>query len=136
MATLRDAILPALNGVRAVVADLGLRTSRVVVRTVTWSGGSTKLGTTGTVDLVLTPDPKVREIDGGQGLLVEYVTPSHAGGGYTVEQLRPADVAGTETFYVVTGDNGTYPYALVDIDSTAPLHYTLRLRKLERTDPT
>lgn len=136
MATLRDSTLPALNSVRAVVSALGLRTSRVVVRTVTWSGGSTKLGTPTTSDLVISPDPKVSETDGGQGLLVQYITPAHAGGGYTVEQLRPADVTGTETYYVVTGDNGTYPYALVDIDSTAPLHYTLRLRKLERTDPT
>lgn len=134
--TLRDSTLPALNGVRAVVSALGLRTSRVVVRTVTWSGGSTKLGTATTSDLVITPDPKVTETDNGQGLIVQYITPAHDGGGYTVAQLRPSDAAGTESFYLVTGDNGTYPYALVDIDSTAPLHYTLRLRKLERTDPT
>ena len=140
--TVRTAALKAVNAARKLLGPTAtdLHTYTVTVRTRSWTGGDTgaevRLGTSTDSDLVITPRPHVTETDGGAGLTL-HVTPAHSGGGYTVAQLNPAPTltAGQESYYVVTGPNGTYNYAVVDIDTSKALRYTIRLAALERQAP-
>ncbi len=134
-----------LRGIPA-EADISIRNTTVTVRTVAWTGGTNGLevgvGTPTASDLLLVPNPQVREVDGDRRLEVKWITPAYAGppsGGYTRDQLRPPEhntgAPGVEFFYVIEGDNGAHPYALTAIDTNHALHYTLLLETLDRVLP-
>jgi len=139
-------LLPVLNSARTLVADLGLRRYTVTRRLRTWSGGMVGMGQPTDVDLVLTPNPKVREIDENT-VKVSHITPSNGTIGYTLDQLRPLSApepANQEFFYILNGPNGEIRYALVGVDSgdgpaagdgTGSLRYTLTLQSLDRAGP-
>lgn len=141
--SVRTAGLKAVHAARKLLGPTAtdLHTHRVIVRTRTWPGGDNgpevRYGATYTdSDLEILPRPHVRETPGG-GLLVGPITPAHAGGGYTVDQLNPAPslTAGQEVLYVVIGPGGTRTFAAVEIDERRSFRYMLHLTSLERAVP-
>lgn len=136
MPTLRDLVLPIIaNQGWAKVETLGFSPYTVTVRTRTWSGGSVKLGVPTDSDMVLRPNPQVKEQNGDRQLLLYGITPAYAGGGYTPAQLNPSTAAGAEYYYLVAGPNGTHAYVLESIDTSDPVEYTLVLTTLEHPAP-
>ena len=135
---LKNVVLPLLRlpGPTSEGGIFDVYTYSVVVRTVTWASG--KVGTdvsTATVsDLPILPRPRVRE-DGDKMLIVDGIVASNPKGGYTLAQLRPATSAGVEHYYRVTGANGTHAYKLIEIDTSSPFLYSLRLQALTRATP-
>ncbi len=81
----------------------------------------------------------MREVDGDRRLEVTRITPQWSGGGYTRDQLRPAEhntgAPAVEFFYVVTGDNGAHPYVLTSINTGRSMEYVLTLETLDRKLP-
>ncbi len=133
-------LLPVLQVARTILdGPMGLRNASVTVRTVTWSGTRVGAGTPTASDLLLSPNPKVKEVDGDRRLQVTRITPAWSGGGYTRDQLRPdtdrATAPNVEFFYVVEGDNGAHPYALISINTGRSMEYALELVSLDRRLP-
>ncbi len=138
MGTLREDLLPTVDDGRALVDDLGFRTSSLTIRTRTWSG---EPGVSAQVDddLVITPPPKIRQVTGREvagsagryeegDLRADKITPSYSGGGYTPAQLKPDGADGVEVLYIVGGPNAG-EYTLQDDDFTKNFGYTLILRR-------
>lgn len=137
MTTLRVGLLPVFDSARTLIDDLGLRTSRVILRTRTWDGGSVRMGDPTDEDLELNPRPKVRDIAPGR-LAVGPITPSYAGGGYTPAQLFPDDTldADEERFWVVIGlDGEEREYRVSSIDSRRAFRLMFELESLHHPDP-
>lgn len=134
MASFLNKLLPVVASGWKIYADLGGATYTVKVRTRTWSGGKVKLGTESDSDLTL-ENVQVREVNGDRELEVYAITPSHVGGGYTPAQLNPSLSAGVESYYVVTGPNGTHSYTLTAIDTSEWFEYKIRLSALNRAVP-
>lgn len=134
--SLRTGLLPVFRSTRQLVANLGLRTCRVTIRTRTWSGGKVRLGAPSDSDLELLPRPRVREID-QRRIKVDKITPQFSGGGYTRQQLRPDDLTSTEYYYiVVTPDGVSRNYTLENLDTARNFGYELTLIQLDRSSPT
>jgi hypothetical protein len=134
--SLRTALLPVVNTLRGLAgpSTLDIRPYTVTVRTRRWSGGVVQKGTPTDSDMVLAPPPKV--VERAREALVGPITPKHPDGGYSPAELNPADQAGVECFYVLVGpDNVRRPFTLVDIDTSRPFTYTLRLMALDRKVP-
>ncbi len=106
----------------------------VVVRTAVWSSGEVGTGAATTSDYTILPRPSVKE-DDDTNLVVRNIVPPHPKGGNALSSLNPTTVAGTEFYYVVTGANGTHYYQLVDIDTSNPFFWNLKLKTLTRTTP-
>jgi len=123
----RSALLPRVRAVRAIPQSLGVRTSQVFVRTRAADGTVT--------DLEILPRPRIEEVDGADVINVGPITPSHAGGGYTIDQLAPARTgAGVSSYYRVVGPRGVVKYALGTMDTTRAWRYMLRLVAIDRPD--
>jgi len=137
--SLRDDLLPVFDrDARALIDDLGLRTSRVILRTRTWDGGHVGMGAADDVDLELVPRPKVREAGAGM-LTVGPITPTYPGGGYTAAQLFPDNTleVNEERFWVVIGMDGEEErYRIASIDSRRAFRLMFTLQLLDRADPT
>lgn len=135
--SLSDDVLPIISRGWQIVQDLGFSPHTVTVRTVTWSGGEAGLGDPAESDLLIEPNPPIKEVANGEELIVGPITPSYGSGGYTFAQLRPADTGadGVEFYYVVTGAEGTNNYQLVDITTQESFEIMLRLRSLNRLLP-
>lgn len=101
--TLKDDLLPLIDRLRAIPADLGFRPYQVWVRTTTWTGSRFGVGTKTVTDtrlLVGGKDPKVREVRrkdavAGTSELVnaDYeigpLTPEFASGGVAESTINP-----------------------------------------------
>jgi hypothetical protein len=61
MATLRDGLLPLVDGLRQIPGNFGLRRYAVTLRRRVWSGSAIGQGTPQDQDLLLQPAPKVRD---------------------------------------------------------------------------
>lgn len=135
MASLRDGLIPEIDGIRAIPEQLGVRTNIVqrVVRT--WTGPGVNLGTYTDDVLEFHPLPKAREMMSGNEVNVGPITPNMLGVGYTYADVRPTMNSNQELFFLVIGNNGTRRYELVDIDTSRPFRMHLMLRTLERTRP-
>jgi hypothetical protein len=139
--TLRDDVLPVITAGWGIVATLGFSPYTLTVRTRTWTGGTggaeVRAGTYADSDLVISPNFEAKETGGGGGLEIGPITPQHVGGGYTPEELNPlpAAAAGGEILYVVDGPAGQHLYTLIEIDTTDPVGYMLRLQALTRAVP-
>ena len=134
MSTLRDDLLPIVQDGRALIQDFGLRQSRLVLRTRTWSTGEVRFGTSTDVDLEILPRPRIKET-GDEVLKVDRITPQNTSGGYTMAQLNPPDTAGVEIIYVVTAPNGTKDYSLAAIEDKGNFGYSMLLNPLNRPRP-
>lgn len=143
MPTLRDALLPVFQNARGLIDTLGLRQFTVTVRTRTWASGEVRVGQVYTdSDLTISPDPKVKESDDGQTIVVGPITPQFTtggGGGYTPSQLNPAGVAGVEFYWLVAGPFASgvtsAPYVPVHIDTSKPFRYMITCKSLGRKMP-
>jgi hypothetical protein len=134
--SLRTALLPVADRIRALgdTTRLDIRRYEVRVRSRSWSGGALMLGVPTITDVVVTPRPKV--IENGRRVTVTAITPAYVGGGWAPAQLNPADNPAVEFYYMLTGPDGTQrPFALLDLDTTRPFTYTLRLMALDRKVP-
>lgn len=138
--TLRDDLLPVFGDARALIDDFGLRTTRVIIRTRTWTGGpdgkQVGLGTYTDSDLEILPRPRVRTNREGE-LVVDRITPAYAGGGYTLAQLNPLPnlTDGQEVKYILIGPNGTKQFCGVEVESRKNFGYSIRMMDLDRAVP-
>jgi hypothetical protein len=133
---LRDDLLPVFNAARQLIQDFGLRQSRVWVRRRAWSAGEQHLGDVTDTDVEITPRPKV-VADTPVTLNVSRLTPAYPGGGYTTEDLLPAQVAGTSRYFLVqTGTDGPLmPYRCIAIDERKNFGISLVLEMLTHEQP-
>lgn len=147
---LADKLKQRLQKIRGIPVTMGLRPNAVSVITRTWASGRVGNGTFDDgVPLVLSPTPKVREMStreiassGGRyemgDLVVGPITPSYTGppaGGYSVDQVAPKvspDQTGVEVIYLVTGSDAG-EYSRISLNSDFALHYTLTIRRSNRT---
>jgi hypothetical protein len=133
---LRDDVLPIINDGWSLAAEFWYTTYTVKVRTRTWTP-RIGVGTYTDSDLTITPNPPVKE-QSERVIVVGPVIPSHATGGYTMQQLNPAAyLANTNTtveiLHVVTNEDGTArDYLLTHIDSGDPGEFMLTLETLDR----
>lgn len=140
MASLRDALLPAINSIRGIPGQLGIRNYRVAILIGTWSGSNTGRGSSIGELFPVTEGggqpPKVRELNteelalgslGKGSIRIGPITPDFAGGGTPISQLRPAVVAGQTVHVRVTGPG--YPngalFLIKDISTDRALHWTM-----------
>jgi len=117
-----------------------IRTSRVTVRTRTWSGSQVGEGTASDSDLLLpdyvkVADLQAREIAGSAGryddgaVRVGPITPPNSAGGLTLEQIAPsAPDDSTEIIYVITGACAG-EYRRADVLKSKPFRYELVLNR-------
>jgi len=134
VATLRDQLLPTVSSIRGIPGALGVRTTTVkrVVRT--WTQ-SVRVGTYSDSILTFSPTPKVREKLNGSVLDVGPITPAMLGTGHSYADIRPTLTSLQECFWVTVSSNGTRQWELVDLDSSRPFRYQLKLQAAERTRP-
>jgi hypothetical protein len=136
----RDGVLPLVDAARAQVSALGLRQTRVFLRTRAWSGDALGpepgVGFDTIEEIEILPTPKVVELEGSDTVIVGPITPAYTGGGYTIEQLQggPSEPA-RSYYYRLDGPRGSNKYTLGAIDTARPFRYTLRLRVIEASDP-
>lgn len=125
---LRAKLIPAIQCIREIPTDLGMRRYTLTIRVRTWSGGRPGVGTPTDSDLTITPRPRVRAVSvrevqasGGRytdgDLTADRINPYVAGPpavGYTPTQLRPvASGPAQEVMYILTGDEGPFECSLV-----------------------
>jgi hypothetical protein len=133
--TLRDDLLPVFDYGRTLIDDLGLRTTRVILRTRTWDEGQVGLGELTEVDVELEPRPKVREKRPGF-VEVGPITPEYAAGGYAPDAFDPPLTAGQELVWILIGPDGAErPYRWAETDSRRAFRYVFQLESLDRQDP-
>ncbi len=149
--TLRDDLLPALDGARAICDELGLRQNAVAIVLRTWASGEIETPSTQTagtdytdVTIRLVPNPKVRRVtqreiasSGGRyetaDIVIGPMTPAFAGGGNTVAQLDPLVLAaGVELIFVLTGPNAG-EHVVIDVRRDRPMRYEVVVRRSRRT---
>ncbi len=117
-----------------------VHTSRVLIRSYTWpvsANGSREvgLGVPTVSEIEILPRPKVRDV-GNQGLRVSLIIPQNANGGYSPEQLKPADADGFKYAWIVIGPDGVERgYVPTDIDTREPFFYSVDLIPLDRAIP-
>lgn len=129
--TIVSSKLPLLNAGRQKIQDVGLRNTRVLIRTRTWSGSDTGYGTATDIDVELLPRPKVQQIEGvvasSRGsVVISRITPAHVGGGYDPDDLILSQPAGTEVFVVLIGPTGRESeLRIVEIGERSVFGYSL-----------
>lgn len=130
-----DDVLPIIRTGWGLVQSSGVTKHALTLVTRTWDGGEVGLGTPTVVRLDITPNPEKKENRDGTVKLGPII-PSHTGGGYTVAQLIPADLAGEEYWYELTLD-GSDPerYAFGALDDSESFQYFLTLVPLGLKDP-
>lgn len=133
--SLRDNLLKVISNGWAIAQSKGVTQYTITIRTRTWSGGKVQLGTATDSNLAITPNPWVEEQSAGKQLLLSGITPSDGTIGYTPSQLNPSLSAGVESYWVVTGPNGTHNYQLTNIDTADAFEYKLVLDALTRAAP-
>lgn len=122
-------------------------TTQITIRKTVWSGGAIGKGASEDADLVLpqifpVQQISAREVGASGGLFrdedvrVLDLVPAYTGGGYSAEQLDPARALesgqrDTEVVYVLSGGvEGVF--ALVRLDTTDPVAWTMVLRRTRR----
>lgn len=147
---LRDELNAVADGVRALAgsSDIDERPTTVTIRQRTWDGGRVRFGNATDVDLVLTPNPKVRqltqqEVYAAGGLYqtgdvrIGPITPAYStsssSGGYTAAQLKPVITTdGVELLYVLSGQM-IGEHKLVNLDNGKAHAWFLVVRRDRRT---
>lgn len=127
--SLRDDLLPVFEDARELIKDLGLRQTRVVIRTRTYASGITGEGSYTDSDLELggvgESRPKVEELGEGR-FHISKITPAFPGGGWTVDQLLPPMPKGTEVYVVLIDPDGQQrEKKIVDAQIRKSFGYTL-----------
>lgn len=138
--SLRDDLLSTLVAGYQIVEDAGLRQTRVIVRSRTWSSGKIQTGTATISDLEIEPRPEVVGMAGDPVLKVGPIVPASEAadpGTYTPAQLNRVDLPDTDWFYLIIAPDGVErPYKLERLDTvTRPFRYMLDLTALDRKLP-
>lgn len=132
---LREDLLPVIEEIRELIQELGLRQSRVWVRTGEWDGGELLLGDLENTDVELLPRPKVEQMPGGM-LKITRLTPAFDGGGILPATLSPAVAVGTAHYFIVAGPDGNLQtYRLASINLRKNFGYELMLEPLSQIQP-
>lgn len=144
MPTLRDAILPSINAIRAIPGQLGWRPYSLTIETRTWSGAEIGEGVETVTSTPITEQygqpPKIRWLDSEQLALGGYekgtleigpMTPSYPGGGVLISALSPSNLPNnTVVQFKLVGPSypqGAYCRLVTSTDDHAG-HYTLRVQ--------
>lgn len=149
--SLRDDLLPVAWSIRGSLGALGMHQPTVTLRSWTYASGKHGTGpVTPLPDLVIgAPDtsgifhpPHVRGTPSDVEIKVDYITPRWANqtgvGGYTPQQLVPADQgSGFGFLYVIGWAGGPRNYVVKPrgLDTSRPLHYTLYLQATDLKVP-
>ena len=134
--TLRKALLPVVDTIRGLAGPdtLDIRPFAVRIRTRAWSTGIVQSGLSTVTDVAIEPRPRV--ILRGREAVIGPVTPEYEDGGYAPGTLNPAEQPGVELYYVIEGpDKVPRPYTLIDLDTSRPFGYMLRLLAIDRRVP-
>lgn len=139
MANLRTLGLPIVNYGRKILANSGLRTTRVIIRSRQWTAGTganeVGKGTVANVDVELSPRPKVTELSPGI-VRIGPITPAYVGGGYSLDDLYPDEVTGTRRVVTLIGPTGDeMDYVVTDIDHAKNFRYELVCESLTDARP-
>jgi len=126
----RDAFLKLAAKIRLIPSSpaFDILTTKVVVRTRVWSV-EVGVGTYVDTDLEILPRPRVRE-QGDDTIVIERIQPQCPSGGYTPQQLVPANPldAVTETFWLLTAADGVErKYTQASLITDKALHYGIVL---------
>lgn len=156
--TLRDALLPAIDTIRAIPSVLGMRLYTVQIRVDTWSGARVGVGSltrgalqpikvaAGTATITVRQRSQKDVIASGGGLqdidfILGPITPPYPGSVKDDDQISlldpPVGASPTEIHYFVTGPNMTAGawFRKVEQDFSKPYHYTIVIRKTGQTAP-
>jgi len=145
--SLRAAHRAAADAGRRAAEAVGARSTRVYVRTRSYTAAIHASGTTlvSTTDTEITPRPKVRQLGAGEasfygggpaaapGLAsariyeVGPITLDYAGGGYSLASLCPAEDTATRVTFVLVGDDfdGSEEFDLVAPPDASRPHQTM-----------
>lgn len=151
MATFRDALLPVVDQIRGIPAQLGLYRFTVTVRVRTWVGGrpGTRGATSTDVDTSIKIgggkyDPKVaklssKDVVASSGkytdadLKIGPLTPAYTGGGVTTDMINPSYVGNTEVFFKISGPgfptDGAW-FKRIGDETAAAFHYYVIVRQV------
>ncbi len=130
---IRDDFLNLCAGIRPLAGPGGfdILTTRVFVRTVTWTGTTdgpeARAGEATIVDAEILPRPRVRHVS-PSSVRIGPIQPSCAAGGILLSDLLSvSDVAGEERvlFHVVDPLGNEQDYVADDVDASMALHYTV-----------
>lgn len=149
----RDSILPAVQAIRNIAVDMGIRRFQVWTRVVTWSGSRPGVGTKTEVDTYLgrvkVRDVKSKDVVAGMSELADAVyelgpfTPEHGAIVNTPDtkapspdMLAPPQTGATsESYYLLKGpglpDDGVL-CARVGDTTTRPFRYMVTVRAIGR----
>lgn len=134
MGTIVEDNLATLDAGRQILVDVGLRPTRVWIRSGAWSGGEVHLGNLTNTDTEITPRPKVEWI--GRRLKVHKITPDFTIGGWAPNELSPEMTASVNFYFVVQFKSGALqPFRLDSIDTTKAFGYALLLEPLDVPTP-
>ena len=135
----REDWLQITHAVRGIPSSsaFDILTTKVVVRTRTWSGVRVNVGTPTDVDAEILPRPRVKE-SGDGAIIIDRIQPSSALGGYTPQQLVPAEpqALNVERFWVLTGPDGVArKFVNARFVSDKALHYSVELNNRDLRFP-
>jgi len=150
MGTLRDALLPAINSIRAIPGLLGIRPYTVSILVGTSTGAYTGRGDRLVEQFPITEaggqPPKVRQLNteelalgnlGKGSLRIGPITPDFPGGGTSIERIKPCVAAGQTVHVMVTGPE--YPngarFLIKDVQTDHALHYMLTAEPVSEMGP-
>lgn len=122
--------LELTNAIRYIPSDpvFDILTTKVVVRTRVWSV-AVGVGTYVDTDLEILPRPRVRE-QGDDAIIIDRIQPQCPSGGYTPQQLVPANPLDsvTETYWLLTAADGVErKYTVASLITDKALHYGIAL---------
>lgn len=137
MATLSDDVLPIISDGWGIVEELGFSPHTVTVRTYVYESGEVGLGPPTPSNVVIRPNPPVKETKNGTEAIVGPITPYFGTGGYTFADLRPTDTGRNDLAfeYFISGPQGTWRCQLIDIETSESFEMMLRLAILDRAVP-
>lgn len=154
--SLRDDLIPMVEEVRGIPADMGVYGTRVYVRTETFAS-AIKDGSTAssTADVEVLPSPRVDEMSVEDSLMygggavtdstgrvqstvysVGPITPSALGHGYAVSDLMPTTSTPSKRVSILLSgpdfQSGGEPMQIVKCDATQPFRIMLVVRRMPK----
>jgi hypothetical protein len=125
----REDFLQICHEIRGIPSspEFDILTTKVVVRTRTWTPGPVNNGVPTDVDVEILPRPRVRESGDGT-IIIDRIQPRSALGGYTPQDLVPAEpqAANVERYWVLTAADGVErKYVNGKFVTDRALHYSV-----------
>lgn len=129
----REDMLNTIAPIRALAGPdaFDILTSRVFVRSVTWTGTTdgpeVRAGDAAPVDVEILPRPRVRHVSPGSIKIINIQPFCSVGGVLLSDLLNVSDVAGEErvVFRIVDPLGNEQDYVADDVDASMAFHYTV-----------